>query len=105
MPNPILFQNSCHVCFGYIICEGAVSKDNLRIACRFQFLMPGDDTLGDILYLVLVDRSVQTGKQHPITNAVNRLACNFFFLNGDGQINATFQEEFKIGRASCRERV
>ena len=94
MSYAVLFQNGCHVGFGYIIDKGAVAENHLGITGRFQFFVPIDNALSKAFHFIMANGFVEASKQHAISDAINGLATDFLLLNGNGQIDTTFQEQF-----------
>ena len=94
MLNAVLLQDGGHVGFGHIVSKGTVTENHLGVTGRFQFFVPGGNAKGQLFHFITADFYIKAGKEDAIAYGVHGLADNLFLFNGNGEVNASFEQEF-----------
>ena len=84
----MLLQNGGEIGFGHIIGKGAVAEHAGGIAGGGQFLVPGDDALGEWLHLLTGEFFGQAGQQHTAAHSMHIKPFNAALFDGYAQVEA-----------------
>ena len=90
----MLLENGGEIRLGDIIGEGAVTKDNSRLACGVQFLVPVDHTERQRFDICNSNPFGEAHQKRPSADTLYLLSAEGLLLDGHTQVKPKLQQQF-----------